>query len=334
MDGDTSYGGSSYDDTSYDDTSYDDTSYGDSLYSIGDLARRTGLTVKTVRFYSDQGLVAPADRNPAGHRRYDVDAVARLDLVRTLRELGLGLPAIRQVVERERSLPEAAAAHADALGVQIRVLRLRRAVLTAVAQRGATEEETHLMHRLAKLSEDERHRLIGEFLDEVFGEDGGLAGVRRSLTPELPDDATAEQVVAWLELAELSRDTEFRSVLRRLVEDEVAGQAAANGAAGAGGQVVRRDLAAVVRELAGPAVTEGVGPGSPRAAEIVGAMVRRCVRPAYGVDGVDGLVARLERMADPRRERYLRLLAVVNGWLAPESSAEVLEWAVRALRAR
>jgi DNA-binding transcriptional MerR regulator len=71
---------------------------GDTLYSIGDLARRTGLTVKAIRFYSDRGIVLPTDRSPAGYRLYDIDAVARLDLVRTLRELGLDLPTIRKVV--------------------------------------------------------------------------------------------------------------------------------------------------------------------------------------------------------------------------------------------
>ena len=68
---------------------------GDTLYSIGELARRTGLTVKAIRFYSDRGIVPPTDRSPAGYRRYGIDAVARLDLVRTLRDLGLDLPTIR-----------------------------------------------------------------------------------------------------------------------------------------------------------------------------------------------------------------------------------------------
>lgn len=128
---------------------------GDSLYSIGDLARHTGLTVKTIRFYSDRGIVAPTDRSPAGYRLYDIDAVARLDFVRTLRALGLDLPTVRKVVDRELPLPEVAAAHAEALAVQIRTLRLRRAVWTAVARRGPTPEEMELMHRLAKLSEKE-----------------------------------------------------------------------------------------------------------------------------------------------------------------------------------
>jgi DNA-binding transcriptional MerR regulator len=67
---------------------------GDTLYSIGDLARRTGLSVRTIRFYSDRGVLPPTSRSPAGYRRYDLDALARPDLVRTLRDLGVDLAAI------------------------------------------------------------------------------------------------------------------------------------------------------------------------------------------------------------------------------------------------
>lgn len=116
---------------------------GEARYSIGDLARRTGLTVKAIRFHSDSGIVPPTERSPAGYRRYGIDAVARLDLVRTLRDLGLDLPTIRKVVDREISLPRLAAAHAEALEVQIRTLRVRRAVLAAVARRGSGRRRTH-----------------------------------------------------------------------------------------------------------------------------------------------------------------------------------------------
>ncbi|HEV7882892.1 MAG TPA: MerR family DNA-binding transcriptional regulator, partial [Solirubrobacteraceae bacterium] len=57
------------------------------LITIGELARRTGLTVRTLRFYADDGLVAPAARSDAGYRLYDADAAPRAELVRTLREL-------------------------------------------------------------------------------------------------------------------------------------------------------------------------------------------------------------------------------------------------------
>lgn len=306
---------------------------GDTLYSIGELARRTGLTVKTIRFYSDRGIVAPTDRSPAGYRLYSIDAVARLDLVRTLRELGLDLPTIRKVVDRELSLPEVASAHAEALAVQIRVLRLRRAVLTAVAERGATPEETELMHRLAQLSEDERRRLIGDFLDAVFG---GLhpapafAGVMRSMTPELPDSPEAEQVQAWVELAEMSLDPGFRAVVRRMAEDQAAERTRSD-------TVPRRDIFAAVRDQAGPALTAGIDPASPQADPIVAEFTAHYAALLGRPDDVElrrQLATRLESVNDPRRERYLQLLAVVNGWPAPESLAPVFDWSVQALRVR
>ncbi|MFI8872895.1 MerR family transcriptional regulator [Streptomyces sp. NPDC055243] len=307
---------------------------GDTLYSIGDLARRTGLTVKTVRFYSDAGIVPPADRSPAGYRLYGADAVARLDLVRTLRDLGLDLATIRKVVDREVSLPEVAAAHAEALEVQIHVLRLRRAVLTAVAKRGSTPEELDLMHKLAKLSEDERRRLIDDFLGTVF--DGlrdhpAFAAVTRSLTPELPDTPEAEQVEAWVELAELFQDSGFRSTMQGMARD-LAADRAPDDVTG-----LPRVLAAAVRTQVTPALDAGTDPASPEAEPVVASLSAHYAHILGLPDDTAlrrRLVTRLETMDDPRRDRYLTLLAVINGWPAPESLAPVLDWAVRALRAR
>jgi DNA-binding transcriptional MerR regulator len=307
---------------------------GDRLYSIGDLARRTGVAVRTIRFYSDCGIVAPAGRSPAGYRLYDAGAVARLDLVRTLRELEVELPVIRKVVHQELSLPAVAAAHAEALDVQIRILRLRRAVLTAVARRGSTSEEMDLMHKLATLSEDERQRLIGGFLDAVFGGLGAepsFEGIRRSMTPELPDDPDAEQVQAWAELAELSKDPGFRASLRRMAGDEAAelGQGSA--------PVLRRGLVAVVRDQAGPAIASRIEPTAPQAAAVAAALTAHYAHILGRPDDAGlqrQLLARLDAVRDPRRERYLTLLAVINGWPAPESLTPVLDWSIRALNAR
>ncbi|MER6591034.1 MerR family transcriptional regulator [Micromonospora purpureochromogenes] len=307
---------------------------GETLYSIGDLARRTGLTVKAIRFYSDRGIVPPTDRSPTGYRRYGIDAVARLDLVRTLRELGLDLATIRKVVDREVPLPEVAAAHADALAVQIRMLRLRRAVLTAVARRGSTPEEMDLMHRLAKLSETERRRLIGEFLDTVFGgvdADPAFVGIMRSMTPELPDNPEAEQVEAWVELAELSQDPDFRASLRRMAEQFAAERAESDS------RGVRRDAAAVVRDQVGPALAAGVDPASPQAGPVVAAATAQYAHVWGRPDDVDlrhRLLIQLQTANDPRRERYLQLLSVINGWPAPESLAPALDWFIEALRVR
>lgn len=304
------------------------------LYSIGELARRTGLTVKTIRFYSDRGIVAPAERTPAGYRRYGPDTVSRLALVRTLRELGLGLDVIRRVVDRELTIGQVAAEHAAALDVQISGLRLRRAVLTAAARREPTFEEMELMHELALLSHSEKQRLVDGFLGAVFEgphAGSGQAAARRSMTPELPDSPTEEQVAAWVELAELSLDADFRASVRRMARSN--GDDLPDG----GSTPPRPDVAAITRDLARSAVASGIGPASPQADPIVAALIARCAathRPPDSAEPHRWLLQRLDAANDPRRDRYFRLLALINGWPPPEPLAPVIGWAVTALRTR
>ncbi|ARX81121.1 MerR family transcriptional regulator [Streptomyces alboflavus] len=307
----------------------------EALYSIGELARRTGLTVKTIRFYSDRGIVEPTDRSPGGYRRYGTEAVARLDLVRTLRDLGLDLDTIRKVVERELSLAEVTAAHAEALDVQIRGLRLRRAVLAAVARRGSTPEELDLVHRLAKLSEAERRRLVDDFLAAVFDGLHGhpeFIGVKRSMTPELPADPEVEQIEAWVELAGLFQDPDFRSGMHGMAHD-MATDRAPDDTTG-----LPRVLAEALRARVTPAVAAGIAPDAPEAGPVVADLTAHyalMVGDRIGAaDLRQRLLSRLETMNDPRRDRYLELLAVVNGWPPPDSLAPVLDWSVAALRAR
>lgn len=299
------------------------------LYSIGDLARRTGLPVKTIRFYSDQGIVPPADRTPAGYRRYDPAAAARLELVRTLRDLGLDLATIRRIVDQEVPLARVAAVHAEALRAQIRTLRRRQAVLAAVARRGSTPEEMEFMHELAGLTQAERHHLITDFLDAVLTAGPALEGARVSLTPELPDDPEPELIEAWIELAELSRDPEFRADMRRTVELHAGDRAT--------GGVPRPDAAALVRDAAGPALAAGVDPAAAEAEAVVTEVCSRYAREQACGDGPElraRLLERLEVVRDPRRDRYMELLAAVNGWPAPVPLTPALTWFAEALRAR
>ncbi|GGV37138.1 MerR family transcriptional regulator [Streptomyces spectabilis] len=305
--------------------------HSDTFYSIGELARRTGLTVKAIRFYSDKGIVPPDGRSPAGYRLYGPDALARLGLVRTLRELGLDLATVRKVLDREATLSEVADAHADALDVQIRSLRVRRAVLRAVAQRGPTPMEMDLMHRLATLSRAEQRRLVAEFIDAVFADgepNPEFAGLMRSVMPELPDDPSPEQVAAWAELAELCRSTEFRSAVRRVAEDQA--QEPSPEAVGD----LHDGLNRAMRERIEEATAIGVLPASVSAAALADSL-----SDLYGyafARAGDGdlrrwLLARLHLTADPHVERYWRLLATVNGWPASPTLAPVYTWFTTAL---
>ena len=104
------------------------------LLTIGQLARRSGVPVRTLRFWSDAGVLPETERSGSNYRRYDARAVARLDLVRTLRELGLGLDEVRLVLEKRSSVADVAAAHVAAIDARIRVLRTQRAVCTLLAR--------------------------------------------------------------------------------------------------------------------------------------------------------------------------------------------------------
>lgn len=66
-------------------------------YSIGDMARRTGVKVTTIRYYEGRGLLPEPDRTEGGQRRYDQAALERLTFIRHARELGFELDDILEL---------------------------------------------------------------------------------------------------------------------------------------------------------------------------------------------------------------------------------------------
>ncbi|MFB8178910.1 MerR family transcriptional regulator [Streptomyces sp. NPDC055966] len=293
---------------------------GTGLLTIGELARATGLTVRTIRYWSDEGVLTPVTRSPGGYRLYDSEGVARLELIRTLRELGLGLADVRRVLAGERTVAEVAAAHVAALDAQIRALKVTRAVLSTVARRGSTAKEMTLMNKLARLSAAQRQRIMQEFVDETLhGLDAVDPDVQeriRQTAVHLAEDPTPEEVDAWVELAEMLQDPEFRAQMRRAMEFNAADR-----------QPRGRSLWFAKRlvDLVAPARDRGVEPTAPEADEVLTELFGDADREAV-----------LERMAvgfNDRVARYRELLSIVNRQPAPPH-AEDFAWVVTALRAR
>ncbi|MFG1927879.1 MerR family transcriptional regulator [Cryptosporangium sp. NPDC048952] len=304
----------------------------DDLYSIGELARRTGLSVRTIRFYADAGIVPPTDRSAAGYRRYDADAVARLELVRTLRDLGLDLATIRRVVDRHVSLDEVAAAHVEALDVQIRSLTAQRTVLSLIAARGTDPSEVPLMHRLARLSAAERERLVSTFVEETFGDldtNPEFVEMMRTALPDLPEDPSPQQLADWVALAELIQDTQFRAAARRAAEHQAAERAAGD-RTGLHGALTQN-----VRDLVGDALAADIDPESAAAKPVVELIVAAYTAEFGATDSPsyrEALITRLEVGADPYAERYFQLLSRLNGWPESPSLQPTVQWLTTALR--
>ena len=83
---------------------------------VGQLAKRTGLTVRTLHYYEEVGLLVPAQRTEAGHRLYGAGEVARLQEIMLLRQLGFSLEDIRASLDQ----PDFSLAHA----ITLRLTRL------------------------------------------------------------------------------------------------------------------------------------------------------------------------------------------------------------------
>lgn len=292
------------------------------VLTIGRLAHRTGLPVRTLRFWSDEGVVPPVARSASGYRLYDAGSVARVELVRTLRELGLGLDDVCRVLSGRTTVAEVADAHVAALDAQIRSLKVSRAVLSTVSKRGSTAEETALMNRLARLSAAERKQIIDVFKEEVFGGldvDPRVRDRMRTFSVELPDDPTPEQVDAWIELAELVRNPDFRARMRTMLElsAPVPGQSRAPGASIWWAREVVQTVAEVRKR--------GIDPEGPAAAEVLSELFGDADRAA--------VLLCLEAGIEAGAERYRTLVARVRGQYSSPDASEDLEWLARALRA-
>ena len=82
-------------------------------WSIQEIARHAGTTSRALRHYGDVGLLEPSRIGQNGYRYYDEDALVRLQRILLLRDLGLGLPAIADVLSRSADQASALRSHLD-----------------------------------------------------------------------------------------------------------------------------------------------------------------------------------------------------------------------------
>jgi DNA-binding transcriptional MerR regulator len=90
---------------------------GKGLLQIGEVAERVGLSLRTVRYYEEQGLLEPESRSPGGFRLYSTGQVDRLALIKQMKPLGFTVQEMRELLDARDSLhsaPDSAAAAAAA----------------------------------------------------------------------------------------------------------------------------------------------------------------------------------------------------------------------------
>ncbi|WP_416403486.1 MerR family transcriptional regulator [Arthrobacter sp. LFS091] len=82
-------------------------------WSIQEIAKIAGTTSRALRHYDDIGLLKPSRTGHNGYRYYDGPALVQLQRILLLRELGLGLPAIAEVLHRETDTVKALSSHLE-----------------------------------------------------------------------------------------------------------------------------------------------------------------------------------------------------------------------------
>ncbi|GEC40191.1 transcriptional regulator [Sinorhizobium meliloti] len=101
------------------------------MYTIGDLSRRTGVKIPTIRYYEQMGLLAAPERSEGNQRRYEKRELETLAFIRHARDLGLSIEAIRDLLALSEH-PERPCGEADRIAtehlasVREKIAQLRR----------------------------------------------------------------------------------------------------------------------------------------------------------------------------------------------------------------
>lgn len=190
--------------------------------SIHEVTRLTGSTSRTLRHYGQLGLLEPSRTGPGGLRYYDEDALLRLQRILLLRELGLPLPVIAEVLAGTQDVVDALRTHLVLLEqerdrVERRIASVRRTIRTK--ERG----EQLVAEDMFDGFDHTRHR---QEVEQRWGEDAWAAGDRwwRGLGADgrrSRQERSARLGADWAAAAERGLDpqgTEAQDLARRHVE--------------------------------------------------------------------------------------------------------------------
>jgi DNA-binding transcriptional MerR regulator len=151
------------------------------LLQIGEVARASGLTVRTLHHYDEIGLLVPSARSDAGYRLYSDADVRRLYRILALREMGFPLEEIGATLVREGEDPRPAVRrHLERIDAQLRLAGQLRARLTRILDVLDRSDEPsgdqfidaiEVMTRMERYYTPEQLEALGERA-EALGEDG------------------------------------------------------------------------------------------------------------------------------------------------------------------
>jgi DNA-binding transcriptional MerR regulator len=194
-------------------------------YTIGQIARRTGVSAKTIRYYDKVGLLEPSGATPGGYRLYRAEDVERLELILTLRHVGYSLREIRKILQAELDSESAIRVQLQVLSDEIeRLTALKELLESASSGRWANNpfERLRAMVRIVKMPPETRKEWLHERIkDAVTHSLSHLAWdreheqtLRDALDTVVPQECSPAQAAALAEAGELLVDAELETEVR------------------------------------------------------------------------------------------------------------------------
>jgi DNA-binding transcriptional MerR regulator len=123
-------------------------------WKIGQIARRTGLSVRTLHWYDEIGLLKPSYRGESGYRLYTADDVTRLQQVLSLRQLGFSLEEVRECLDSPEFSPlKLIHQHLERLREQMEAQRRLCERLESLAARWGAAETVSVEELLSTIEE-------------------------------------------------------------------------------------------------------------------------------------------------------------------------------------
>jgi DNA-binding transcriptional MerR regulator len=134
---------------------------------IGEVAERTGVTQRTLRFYEEKGLLKPPSRMDGGFRLYSEEDVKRVQKIRRLQELlGTSLAEIKEMVDAEAVLRELRAQYNPEAELTEKRRQLEKAIEVTHAQHAIVKQKTKQMREM-ELQLEERLKLFDRWMTEL-----------------------------------------------------------------------------------------------------------------------------------------------------------------------
>lgn len=160
-------------------------------WKVGELARATGLTVRTLHHWDELGLVVPSRRTSSGHRVYSAAEVERVYQVLALRRLGVPLATIGSLLEGSQAVGEVLEQHLRLVDEQMVALRRLRAGLTATLEAAADRSSADFLNLIRKVI------VVDEIVEKYFSPEQLTTLAERK---DSESERIAEVEAAWPDL--------------------------------------------------------------------------------------------------------------------------------------